>query len=459
MPQAKITSVNPTTGEVLQEFQPLSDQQLEQKFQKAQQAFEQLKNASLEQRSQWMSNLGDVLNRNAEKYGRTVTLEMGKTISQAVYEAQVSAKFAKWYADNGKNLLEDKTVDSLNLTSKVMKVHEPYGILYQIAPFNYPLWQCYRFLTASVMAGNVALIKHSHITNMTGMNVEQSFREAGFPEGTVQLVIVTKDQSNKIIADPRIMGVTITGSTSSGKAIAKLAAENLKKQVMELGGCDPYIIRDDVDLDEIMPECVRGRVSNCGQCCVASKRYLVMESIYDEFVQKYVEQMKKVKVGNPLDKDVDMGPMARTDLRDTVHKQVEQAVQEGAKLLLGGKIPEQKGNFYPPTVLADVTPDNLACRDEIFGPVAAIMKVRDEKEAVEIANKSKFGLGGGVFSKDVNKAIEIAKKIQAGMTFINRTAVFGPQIPFGGLKDSGYGKECGEEGLFEWVNIKSVVVK
>jgi succinate-semialdehyde dehydrogenase/glutarate-semialdehyde dehydrogenase len=308
------------------------------------------------------------------------------------------------------------------------------------------------------MAGNVALIKHSHATTMTGMHVEESFKEAGFPEGTVQLVIISKDQSNNLIEDERIQGITITGSTQSGKAIAKLAASNLKKQVMELGGCDPYIIRDDVDLDEIMPECVRGRVSNCGQCCVASKRYLVMEGIYDKFVEKYVEPMKNVKVGDPFDKNTDMGPMARTDLRDTVAKQVDQAVKEGAKLLLGGKVPSSKGNFYPPTVLT-CSPDNLACRDEIFGPVAAIIKVRDEKEAIEIANNSRFGLGGGVFSKDVNKGIELAKKIRTGMTFVNRTAIFGPQFPFGGLKDSGYGKECGEEGLLEWVNIKSFVVK
>jgi len=458
MPQDKVKSINPATGEVIKEFETISDQQLEEKIQKAQRAFEEVKNASLHQRAQWMSNLADVLERNAEKYGRTVTLEMGKTLNQAVYEAQVSAKFARWYAENGPQLLKDKKLDSLGVASQVLKVYEPFGILFQIAPFNYPLWQCYRFLTAAVMGGNVALIKHSHATTLTGFNVEESFKEAGFPEGTVQLVIISKDQSNNLIEDERIQGITITGSTESGKAIAKLAASNLKKQVMELGGCDPYIIRDDVNLDEIMPECVRGRVSNCGQCCVASKRYLVMEGIYDKFVEKYVERMKNVKVGDPFDKNTDMGPMARTDLRDTVAKQVDQAVKEGAKLLLGGKVPSSKGNFYPPTVLT-CFPDNLACRDEIFGPVAAIIKVHDEKEAIEIANNSRFGLGGGVFSKDVNKGIELAKKIRTGMTFINRTAIFGPQFPFGGLKDSGYGKECGEEGLMEWVNIKSVVVK
>jgi succinate-semialdehyde dehydrogenase/glutarate-semialdehyde dehydrogenase len=384
---------------------------------------------------------------------------MGKTLDQAVYEAKVCAKFAWWYADNAPKILADKPVDPTDLGKKAMKIYQPFGVLFQIAPFNYPLWQCFRFLTAAVSAGNVGLIRPSHATTMSGYHVEEAFKEAGFPEGTVQVVLVSKDQSSKLIADPRIMGVTITGSTNAGKAIAKQAAENLKRHVMELGGSDPYIIREDVDIDQIMAECIRGRIGNCGQCCVAAKRFIVNQKIYNSFVDKYVSHMKKLKFGDPMDKEVNLGPLARFDLRDTIHDQVERAKKEGARVLCGGEIPKDlKGAFYPPTVLVDVDTNNPAWKEEIFGPVAVIVKAKDDKEAIALANDTIYGLGGGVFTKDLNKADEIVRQLQSGMTFFNRCAIFGPQIPFGGVKAAGYGKECGEEGLLEWVNIKSVVV-
>jgi len=314
-------------------------------------------------------------------------------------------------------------------------------------------------LTAALSAGNVALIRPSHATTLTGYHVAEAIKEAGFPEDTVQVVICSKDQSSKIIADPRVSGVTITGSTNAGKAVAKTAAEHLKRHVMELGGSDPYIIREDVELDKIIPECVRGRVSNLGQCCVAAKRYIVNEKIYDQFVDKYVTHMKNLKLGDPMEQGVNMGPMARFDLRDTVHDQVERAKKEGAKVLCGGEIPkDKKGAYYPPTVLVNVNRNNTAWKEEIFGPVAVIVKAKDDQEAINLANDTIYGLGSGVFSKDVKKAEEIAKQLESGMSFINRCAIFGPQIPFGGIKAAGYGKECGEEGLLEWVNIKSVVI-
>jgi succinate-semialdehyde dehydrogenase/glutarate-semialdehyde dehydrogenase len=454
-----IESINPTTGEVIKQFNLMTNEEIENKIQRAVTAAEKLAKTPIAQRCQWMRKLGDVLDNNAEKYGRTVTTEMGKTLDQAIYEAKVCAKFAWWYADNAPKILADKPVDSTDLGKKAMKIYQPVGVLFQIAPFNYPLWQCFRFLTAAVTAGNVALIRPSHATTMSGYHVEEAFKEAGFPDGTVQVVLVSKDQASKLIADPRIMGVTITGSTNAGKAIAKQAAENLKRHVMELGGSDPYIIREDVDIDQIMAECIRGRTSNCGQCCVSAKRFIVNEKIYNSFVNKYVEHMNKLKVGNPMDKDINLGPLARFDLRDTVHDQVQRAKKDGARVLCGGEIPkDQKGAFYPPTVLVDVDTNNTAWKEEIFGPVAVIVKAKDDKEAVALANDTIYGLGGGVFTKDLNKADEIARQLHSGMAFINRCAIFGPQIPFGGVKAAGYGKECGEEGLLEWVTIKSVVV-
>jgi len=456
--QNKVQSINPASGEVIKEFNYMNDEEIEQKIQKAAEAHQILAKTPLQRRAQWMKNLGDVLKRNAEKYGKTVTTEMGKPLDQAIHEAEVCAKFAYWYAKHAPEILGDKQVDPTGLGKKMKKVYQPYGVLFQIAPFNYPLWQCFRFLTAAVSAGNTALIRPSHATTMSGYHVEEAFKEAGFPEGTVQVVICTKEQTSKIIAHPIIKGVTITGSTNAGRAIAKQAAEQLKKQVMELGGSDPYIVREDVILDEIMDECVRGRTSNCGQCCVAAKRFIVNANIYDQFVQKLVEKMNNLKVGNPMEQGVNMGPLARADLRDTVHNQVERAKKEGAKVLCGGEIPkEKKGAFYPPTVLVNVDRNNTAWKEEIFGPVAVVVKAEDDNEAIKLANDTVFGLGGGVFSKDLNKAEELAKELECGMTFINRCAIFGPQLPFGGIKAAGYGKECGEEGLLEWVITKPMV--
>jgi len=459
MPQdRKLQSINPTTGELIKEFDLISNEELEQKIQKSEKAFDQMKKMSIEERAHLMRRLGEVLDKNAEKYGRTVTMEMGKTLSQAIYEAQVSAKFARWYAANAGKILADRNLETLDIASQVKKVYEPFGVLYQIVPFNYPLWQCYRLLTAALMAGNSALIRHSHATTLTGFHIEESFKEAGFPDGTVQLLLIGREQSAKVIADDRVRGVTLTGSTAAGRQIAKQAAENLKKHVLELGGCDPYIVCEDAQINKILPEAVRGRISNCGQCCAAAKRFIVNEKIYDGFVQQFVDKMKNVTMGDPMRNDVQLGPMARSDLRETVHKQVQQSIKEGAKLLCGGFIPEGQGNFYPPTVLADVPRNCLAAREEIFGPVASILKARDDKEAIEIANDSVYGLGGGVFSADVNKAENIARQLYTGMVFINRCAIFGPQFPFGGVKQSGYGKECGEEGLLEWTNIKSIII-
>jgi succinate-semialdehyde dehydrogenase/glutarate-semialdehyde dehydrogenase len=456
MTDTTIKAYNPATEELIKEFQIIGDAELEEKVRLAERTFHEFRKTSVHQRSKWMENVNKLLVQNAAKYGETITKETGKTLKQGKSEPEKCAKWAKWYAENAADLLKDKTVNTDS--GKTCVVYEPLGILLQIAPFNYPFLQSIRFLTACLMAGNVALIRPSHSTILSGLLLESVFKEAGFPEGAVQILIVSKEQVSKLISDVRIKGVTITGSVKAGKAVAKQAGDNLKKHVMELGGSDAYIICEDADLNQVVPKCVKGRLVNNGQSCTSAKRFIVNEKIYDEFCDKLVDHMKKIKMGDPMQADTQLGPLARSDLRDSVHKSVQQSVKEGAKLILGGTIPDMKGYYYPATVLKDVTPDNIACKDEIFGPVATVIKARNDDHAIELCNMSRFGLGGGVFSKNVAKAESIARKMEVGLAFVNQIVTSSPEYPFGGTKDSGYGKECGPEGFYEWVNIKSLVV-
>jgi len=367
--------------------------------------------------------------------------------------------WCKWYARNAERIMKEKVVHSAAGKTSLI-IHEPMGILLQIAPFNYPFLQVFRFLSACIMGGNVALIRHGHSVTLSALLIQDIFKESGFPEGIVQILLASKEQVSKLIADPRIKGVTITGSVEAGKSIAKQAGEHLKKHVMELGGSDAYIICEDVDLDAIIPICSKGRIVNSGQSCTSAKRFIVMEEIYDDFCRKLIQEMKKIKVGDPMNKETDMGPLSRKDLRDSVHESVTKSIADGAKLLLGGLIPEDvDGFYYPATILSDITMDNTAYKEEIFGPVAAVMKAKNDADAIELCNRSSFGLGGGVFTKDEERGKKIAKEMQVGLVFVNGIVTSNPQYPFGGVKDSGYGKECGEEGLLEWVNTKSLIIK
>jgi len=458
MPDSKkIRSINPASGELIREFNMMSDADLEERVKLAERAYTDFKNTSIQQRCQWMKRVSELLIQNAEKYGNVITMETGKPINQGISEPKKCAKWPKYYAEHAEELLRDTPVETT--VGQCIKVRESLGILLQIAPFNYPFLQCLRFLSACVVAGNVALIRHSHSTTMSAMLIGELFKEAGFPEGVVQILLITKDQVSTLIGDRRIRGVTITGSVSAGRAIAKQAGEHLKKHVMELGGSDAYIICDDVDMNEVIQQCVKGRITNNGQSCTSAKRFIVHEKIYDEFCNKLVERFKQIKMGDPMDPKNELGPLSREDLRDVAHGSVKRAVQDGAKLLLGGKIPDGNGFYYPATILADVTRDNAAYREEIFAPVAAIMKASDDKEAIELANSSQFGLGGGVFCRDAARADMLARKIEAGLVFVNDIVTSSPEFPFGGVKDSGYGKESGPEGLYEWVNTVSLVTK
>jgi succinate-semialdehyde dehydrogenase/glutarate-semialdehyde dehydrogenase len=336
--------------------------------------------------------------------------------------------------------------------------HERLGILFQIAPFNFPFHQVIRFLSVSLMIGNVAIFHHSHNTPMSAVALENIFSKSGFPPNTVQLAFITREQSDKLIKDPRVCGVSVTGSVAAGAAVAKKAGEEVRKQVMELGGSDAYIVCNDCDLNYTIKECVRGRTTNNGQSCVAAKRFIVHKDVYDEFVKGFVDTMKQLKMGDPMEEGTDIGPLARKDLRDTCHDQVKRAVSNGAKLLLGGQVPQTKGFFYPPTVL-EVSPNNPVFKEEIFAPVAMITKANSEEEALHLANSSPFGLGGGVFTRDTDKGVKLVRKLESGLGFVNKVVDQMPQYPFGGIKYSGYGKESGEAGLKEWVRLKTVLIQ
>jgi len=391
-----------------------------------------------------------------DKYAQTITLEMGKTLRDARLEMERCAKFAFYYADNGQKFLENIPIKTD--AERAYIAQEPLGVVFQVAPFNYPFLQVLRFATGAIVAGNTVLVKSAHSTTGCGLLLEESFREAGFPEGIFQSVLITRDQTNRLISDVRIKGCSVTGGVGAGVAIAKLAGENVKKVVMELGGCDAYIVCDDCDMDWTVKEVTKGRCFNNAECCAATKRAIVVASKYNEFVQRITDYFKnQVKMGDPTKEDTYIGPMARGDLRNKVHEGVVQALQGGAKLMCGGKIPEGKGFYYPATVLADVNEDNYAFKEEIFGPVLAVIRANDENDAIRLANQNQFALGAGVFTKDLAKAERIGKKVESGMFYINRMAAVLPEYPFGGLKRSGCGKECGEQGMKEWVNSRPFI--
>jgi len=455
--QRKLQSVNPHTGELIKEFDFISDEELERKLDLAANTFKTFRDTSFEQRTQWMNRVAELLEENAEKYGEIITKEMGRVYKQSKEETPKCSKWAKWYGKHAVDILKDVHLKT-DSGKKTLIVYEPLGVLYQIAPFNYPFLQCLRFLTACVMAGNVAVIKHSHNTTMSALCIEELFKKAGLPEGVCQILLIEKKQSDRIITDRRIKGVTITGGVEAGRKVAKQSGEAITKHVLELGGSDAYIICDDADMDKAVQEAVKGRIVNNGESCTAAKRFVVVESRYQKFCDELTKKFKDLKMGDPMNEENDLGPLASKDLRDKVHEGVEKAVKEGAKLLCGGYIPGDKGFYYPPTVLSDVTPENPAFKEEIFGPVASIIRAKDEDDAIYLVNISNFGLGGGVFTKDEEKGERIARRLEVGLAFVNKIVTSSPEYPFGGTKDSGYGRECGEAGIKEWVNHKSLVI-
>ncbi len=453
-----VTTINPTTGEDMKHYEYMSDAEVTNAVEKCHKAFLNWRHLPLEKRAETIGAIGKELKANKDKLGQLMTDEMGKLLKQSGQEVDLCAAICSYTAEHGPEELKGEERSTLN-KGKGFISYEPIGVIYGIQPWNYPSYQVIRYAIANLMAGNGVLLKHASNVTGTAKMLEKIFKDAGLPDNLFTVLIIEHDQSDAVIESDLVRGVTLTGSSDAGRKIAEKSASELKKTVMELGSNDAYIVLEDADLEHAIKMCVMGRIYNNGETCIAAKRFIVVDKIYDKFKEGFVAAMKDLKMGDPNDSESKLGPMAREDLRETLHKQVKKSVNNGAKILCGGEIPEGKGYYYPATVLESVKPGQPAYDDELFGPVASLIKAKDTDDAMRIANDSRFGLGGGIFSKDEEGAIELAQKhFDTGMIFINTFGLADPAMPFGGVKNSGYGREHGGFGMKEFVNTKSVIV-
>ena len=448
---------NPATGEMIREVRSHSRDQAREKVERGHAAFQEWSRLSFRERGDLLQAAGRLLHERTDRYGRLITEEMGKPLVEAVGEVEKCALGCEFYAENAARFLATEEVETDARRSEV--AYRPLGVILAIMPWNFPFWQVFRFSAPALMAGNTVLVKQA--PNVPGCMeaMDDLMQEAGFPEGVFQALFVEVEDVPPVIQDPRVRAVTLTGSTGAGRAVAEEAGRNLKKTVLELGGSDPYLILADAELESTVETCVQSRLMNSGQSCIAAKRFLVEDAIREPFQEALVARLKEAVVGDPLDERTDVGPLARPDLRKTLHRQVEESVAAGARLLMGGRIPEGAGNFYPVTVLSEVAPRMPAYEEELFGPVAAIIGVRDEAHGVQVANDTSYGLGGAVFTQDRERGRRIAtEEIDSGACFVNGLVRSDPQLPFGGVKDSGYGRELSYFGIREFVNVKTVSV-
>lgn len=449
-----IQTINPATEDLLAEYPLCSDQQLVHKLEQSAEAFRTWREVPLTQRVALIQRLAAVLRETLEDSAQLMTREMGKPITQSRAEVEKCAVGCEFYATEGPGFLSPQPVATDAQKSLVR--FDPLGPVLAIMPWNFPFWQVLRFAVPALLAGNVCLLKHASNVTGSALAIEQLFKDAGFPSRAFTTLVAGSSQMPLAIGHPAVRAVTLTGSERAGRAVAAVAGQHLKKCVLELGGSDPFIVLGDVDVKHVALQATKARTLNSGQSCIAAKRFLVEQSIYSEFVDCMTEQMRRLRVGDPLDSQTAVGPLARQDLLDELHAQVEKSICQGARLTTGGMQLEQLGAFYPPTVLADMTPEMTCFREELFGPVAAIMPVADADAAVELANASAYGLGGSIWTQDVERGELLAARIEAGSVFINEITKSDPRVPFGGVKDSGYGRELSHFGLREFVNIKTV---
>lgn len=452
-------TINPATEELIAEYSYATQDEISMQVDHTYAAWKQWKSISFEFRAERFTKLAELLNSRKEPLGKLITTEMGKPLKQAINEIEKCAWICQFYAENASGYLQNEVIKSDAQKSYVH--YEPLGIVLAVMPWNFPFWQVFRFAAPGLMAGNAALLKHSSNTPACGLKIQELFKEAGFPEHLFATLLINSDELEATLSHPKIAAVTLTGSTQAGRSIGSLAGKYLKKSVLELGGSDPYLILDDADLDLAAQACVSGRLINTGQSCIAAKRFIVTQKNVLSFTEKVKTLLSTKQTGNPLLGQTDLGPMARKDLRDELHDQVLKTIEGGAKCELGGEIPsQQKGYFYPATLLTNVKAGTPAYEEELFGPVAAIIEAKDDKEAIAIANNTTFGLGAAVFSQDHEKARLIAEEeIEAGCCFINDFVKSDPRLPFGGIKDSGYGRELSAHGIKEFVNIKTIYIK
>jgi succinate-semialdehyde dehydrogenase/glutarate-semialdehyde dehydrogenase len=446
--------INPATGEKISEFKRITSAEAIEKIAASKKEFYHWKQKTFAERATLMHALADVLDKNKEEYAQLATREMGKVIGQSRKEIEKCALVCRYYAENASSLLADETVKTEATKSYV--TFQPIGVILAVMPWNFPFYQAIRFAIPSIMAGNTGVLKHASNVQGCAFAIEDAFLQAGFPEGVFMNLNIEAKEVKTLIEDKNIVAITLTGSDAAGRSIASIAGQNLKKTVMELGGSDAYIILDDVDLEQATDLATFGRLQNNGQTCIAAKRFIVHDAIYDAFLALFTKKMKAAKMGDPTHEDVYYGPMARLDLRDELHDQVLKTIQQGGRLVLGGIIPEGPGAYYPATILVDLKPGMEAFDNELFGPVASVMRAKDDAHAVELANNSQFGLGSGVFTGNRERGEKLALQLEAGSSFVNKLVVSDPRLPFGGVKNSGYGRELAAYGIREFVNTKTI---
>jgi succinate-semialdehyde dehydrogenase/glutarate-semialdehyde dehydrogenase len=450
-------AINPATGETIRRYEEMTPAQTNAAIEAAHAAFLEWRETSFARRAEHMRKGAALLRERAREYGRLMALEMGKPIRDGIAEAQKCATGCDHYAEHAERYLADEIVETAPRKSFV--AFRPLGVVLAVMPWNFPFWQVIRFAAPALMAGNAGILKHASNVPGCALALEQLFRDAGFPEHLFRTLTIGSRAVGEVIAQPHVRAVSLTGSTPAGRDVAAKAGAVLKKCVLELGGSDAYLVLSDADIDFTAAACAKGRLVNSGQSCIAAKRFIVLEPLKERFERQLAAEMGKAKVGDPLDENTTLGPLARRDLRDELHAQVTKSIAKGARLLCGGDVPSGPGAFYPPTVLSDVHPGQPAYDEEMFGPVAAVIAAKDVDDAVRIANDSEFGLGGGVFTRDLRLGQRLAADaIEAGSVFVNATVSSDPKLPFGGVKDSGYGRELSSYGIREFVNIKTVVV-
>ena len=449
--------VNPATGEVVASFQDASAELASQRIEEAARAFASWRRTPMRDRSRVLRAAAVILREEARQHAVTMAREMGKPVAQGRTEVEKCALACEHFAEHGPGMLAPRQVATEAQKSFVS--FQPLGTVLAVMPWNFPFWQVFRFAAPAILAGNTAVLKHASNVPGSALAIESIFARAGLPPGVFATVLADSGLVPRMIAHPGIAAVTLTGSVSAGRAVARVAGENLKKTVLELGGSDPYLILADADVGKAAAVCARSRLINGGQSCIAAKRFVVERAILPAFEQALVERMTAAVVGDPMREDTEVGPLAREDLRDDLHRQVRESVARGARLLCGGEVPRQAGAWYPPTVLADVAPRMPAYDEELFGPVAAVIPADSAEEAIRIANDSRFGLGAAVFTGAIERGAQIAElELAAGSCFVNDLVRSDPRLPFGGVRDSGYGRELGEFGIREFVNIKTVWV-
>lgn len=449
-----IASINPVTGEVLKTFTPLTEIELESKLALADRTFATYKYTSFRDRAQWMHQAATILETRKTELAIIITLEMGKTLKSAIAEVEKCAHLCHFYAENAPSFLADTTVQTD--ASRSLIRYQPLGIILAVMPWNFPFWQVFRFAVPCLMAGNVGLLKHASNVPQSALAIAEVFNNAGVPQGAFQSLLIGADRVADLLADRRIKAATLTGSEPAGQSLAAIAGHHLKKVVLELGGSDPFIVTRSADLDLAVNTAVTARVMNNGQTCIAAKRFIVEEAIAAEFTAKFVEKFKALKVGDPMQPETDIGPLATPQILNELEAQVKASIDLGAKLLVGGYRPRERGNFYAPTILADIPLGAPPYQEEFFGPVASLFTVQNLTEAIALANSTNFGLGASFWSNDPSQIEQAIDQLEAGAVFVNGMVKSDPRIPFGGIKRSGFGRELGIEGIREFMNIKTI---